>query len=99
MAANLKAKRLVLTAAVTSITIAGTLYGAGLKSGQEATQAAQKAREISIDERISALRNTRQELMGKKDLVEKQMRDLEVRIEERKRKNMDGLKNEPPHNR
>ncbi|PLB49250.1 hypothetical protein P170DRAFT_475551 [Aspergillus steynii IBT 23096] len=98
MASNFKAKRLVLTAAVTSITIAGTLYGAGLKSGQEVTQAAQKAREVSIDERISALRNTREELAAKKGLVEKQMKDLEVRIEERKRKNIDGLKKEPPHN-
>lgn len=28
-------RRLVLTAAVTSITIAGTLYGAGLKTNEE----------------------------------------------------------------
>ena len=31
-------KRLVLTGAVTAITIAGSLYGAGIKTGQEAGQ-------------------------------------------------------------
>lgn len=31
-------RRLVLTAAVTSITIAGTLYGAGLKTNEEITE-------------------------------------------------------------
>jgi hypothetical protein len=34
----LKFKRLVLTGAVTVITIAGTLYGAGLKTEQEVAQ-------------------------------------------------------------
>jgi hypothetical protein len=34
----LKLKRLVLTGAVTVITIAGTLYGAGLKTEQEVAQ-------------------------------------------------------------
>jgi hypothetical protein len=38
MANPLKIKRLVLTAAVTSITIAGTLYGAGMKTEKEVTQ-------------------------------------------------------------
>lgn len=37
-ASTQKFKRLVLTAAVTTITIAGTLYGAGLKTEQEAKQ-------------------------------------------------------------
>lgn len=32
------ARRLVLTGAVTAITIAGSLYGAGIKTNQEATQ-------------------------------------------------------------
>ena len=32
------AQRLVLTGAVTAITIAGSLYGAGIKTNQETTQ-------------------------------------------------------------
>jgi hypothetical protein len=39
----------------------------------------------------------RQNLVSKKELVEKQLRDLDVKIEERKLKNMDGPKREPPN--
>ncbi|KAL6239523.1 hypothetical protein BDW75DRAFT_236433 [Aspergillus navahoensis] len=81
-----KVKRLVLTGAVTAVTIAGTLYGAGLKTQQEVSQHTQKAREITLDERIASLQSTRQVLVGKKELVEKQIRDLDARIEERKQK-------------
>ncbi|KAL4904621.1 hypothetical protein BDW74DRAFT_154267 [Aspergillus multicolor] len=84
-----KFKKLVLTGAVTAITIAGTLYGAGLKTQQEVSQHTQKAREVTFDERIAALQNTRQVLMGKKELVERQMQDLDARIEERKQKGID----------
>ncbi|KAL3460622.1 hypothetical protein BJX64DRAFT_290100 [Aspergillus heterothallicus] len=85
----LKFKRLVLTGAVTCITIAGTLYGAGLKTEKEVAQQVQKSREITIDERIAGLRELRQNLVGKKDLVEKQMHDLNAKIEERKQKGID----------
>ncbi|KAL3434120.1 hypothetical protein BDV09DRAFT_196060 [Aspergillus tetrazonus] len=84
-----KVKKLVLTGAVTAVTIAGTLYGAGLKTQQEVSQQTQKAREITLDERIASLQSTRQVLVGKKELVEKQMRDLDARIEERKQKGID----------
>ncbi|BCS17719.1 uncharacterized protein APUU_10547S [Aspergillus puulaauensis] len=84
-----KVKRLVLAGAVTATTIAGTLYGAGIKTEREVTQHVQKTREITFDERIESLRNTRQNLAGKKELVEKQMRDLDARIEERKQKGVD----------
>ncbi|KAL4924032.1 uncharacterized protein BDV17DRAFT_295845 [Aspergillus undulatus] len=84
-----KVKRLVLTGAVTAITIAGTLYGAGLKTEQEVAQHAQKAREITLDERITSLQNQRQNLVGKRKLVEKQMCELDARIEERKQKGLD----------
>ncbi|OOF93472.1 hypothetical protein ASPCADRAFT_7695 [Aspergillus carbonarius ITEM 5010] len=92
-------KRLVLTGAVTVITIAGSLYGAGIKTGQQVTQQAQQAKEVTIDERIDSLRGMRQNLMSKKELVERQLNDLEARIEERKLKNLDGPKQEPPHHR
>ncbi|CBF78120.1 uncharacterized protein ANIA_11630 [Aspergillus nidulans FGSC A4] len=84
-----KVKKLVLTGAVTAVTITGTLYGAGLKTQQEVSQQTQKAREITLDERIASLQSTRQVLVGKKELVEKQMRDLDARIEERKQKGID----------
>ncbi|RAK96746.1 uncharacterized protein BO80DRAFT_365692 [Aspergillus ibericus CBS 121593] len=99
MPTPLNAKRLVLTGAVTVITIAGSLYGAGIKTGQQVTQQAQKARDVTIDERIDGLRSMRQNLMAKKELVERQLNDLETRIEERKLKNIDGPKKEPPQYR
>ncbi|KAL2820051.1 hypothetical protein BJX63DRAFT_428376 [Aspergillus granulosus] len=85
----LKIKRLVLTGAVTAITIAGTLYGAGLKTEKEVAQQVQKSREVTIDERIAALRDLRQNLVGKKGLVEKQIHDLDAKLEERKQKGLD----------
>ncbi|OJJ04847.1 hypothetical protein ASPVEDRAFT_54944 [Aspergillus versicolor CBS 583.65] len=84
-----KVKRLVLAGAVTATTIAGTLYGAGIKTEREVAQHVQKTREITLDERIESLRNTRQNLASKKELVEKQMRDLEAKAEERKQKGVD----------
>ncbi|KAE8351358.1 hypothetical protein BDV28DRAFT_21542 [Aspergillus coremiiformis] len=97
MASTKKARRLVLTAAVVSITIAGTLYGAGVKTEQEATHTVHKTREATIDERIVSLRGMRQHLAAKKELVERQIQDLDARIEERKQKGLDGVKKEPPH--
>ncbi|BCS02908.1 uncharacterized protein AKAW2_61172S [Aspergillus luchuensis] len=97
MASNQKIRRIVLTGAVTVITIAGSLYGAGIKTGQQVTQQAQKTQEVTIDDRIDGLRSMRQNLVSKKELVEKQLRDLDVKIEERKLKNMDGPKREPPN--
>ncbi|KAA8643411.1 uncharacterized protein ATNIH1004_010180 [Aspergillus tanneri] len=98
MASPQKVKRIVLVAAVTSITIAGTLYGAGIKTERQVAQQAQKSREITIDERLASLRNMRQGLASKRELVAKQIDDLEARIEERRRKNFDGVKKDPPHN-
>ena len=49
-------------------------------------QTAQKSREITIDERIAGLRENRQILTSKKELVEKQIRELDMRIEDRKQK-------------
>ncbi|KAL2830262.1 hypothetical protein BDW59DRAFT_158591 [Aspergillus cavernicola] len=84
-----KVKRFVLAGAVTTITIAGTLYGAGLKTEKEVSQKTQKSREITLEERIASLRDTRQNLIAKKDLVEKQIRDLDTKIEGRKEKGID----------
>ncbi|PWY83458.1 hypothetical protein BO70DRAFT_395900 [Aspergillus heteromorphus CBS 117.55] len=88
-------KRFALTGAVVSITVAGTLYGAGIKTDQQITQQTQKAREVTIDERIDGLQGMRQNLVAKRELVEKQLRDLDVKIEARKLKNIDGPKKGP----
>ncbi|KAJ9298960.1 hypothetical protein DTO271G3_3202 [Paecilomyces variotii] len=87
-ASTQKFKRLVLTAAVTTITIAGTLYGAGLKTEQEAKQAEKQRKETPIDDRIESLRTLRNELVTKRNTVQKQIQDLEIRAEEKKRKGL-----------
>ncbi|KAL1849549.1 hypothetical protein Plec18170_007457 [Paecilomyces lecythidis] len=88
MASNPKFKRLVLTAAVTTITIAGSLYGAGLKTEQEAKQAEKQRNETPIDDRIESLRTLRNELVTKRNVVQKQIHDLDARIEDRKKKGL-----------
>lgn len=52
-------------------------------------QTVQKTREITIDEQIASLRENRQILTSKKELVEKQIRELDIRIEDRKQKGID----------
>ncbi|PLN86094.1 hypothetical protein BDW42DRAFT_159257 [Aspergillus taichungensis] len=89
-------KRLVLTGAVTAITIAGSLYGAGIKTGQEAGQQIQKTREATLDERIATLQGIRENLSSKKHLVQKQLDDLDARVEDKKRKGLAGPKNGDP---
>ncbi|RJE22842.1 hypothetical protein PHISCL_04828 [Aspergillus sclerotialis] len=96
MASVKKVQRLVLTGAVTAITIAGTLYGASMKMQQEVTEVNQKRREATIDEQIEYLRSTRQNLSMKKDLVQQQIRDLDARIEDKKRKGLATSNSERP---
>ncbi|KAL2003545.1 hypothetical protein VTN02DRAFT_3435 [Thermoascus thermophilus] len=84
-------RRVILTAAVTTTTIAGTLYGAGLKTEQEVKQTSQKRQEATIDDRIASLQAMRNNLLSQKNTVEKQIRDLNARIEEKKRKGIVGV--------
>ena len=53
-------------------------------------QTAQRTREITVDERIADLQKTRQNLISRKELVDKQIRDLDMRIEDRKQKGIGG---------
>ncbi|KAL1979720.1 hypothetical protein VTN96DRAFT_5264 [Rasamsonia emersonii] len=76
----------LLTASVITITIGGTLYGAELKSKQEVKQANEKREQATIDEKIESLQTMRANLVAKKATVEKQLQDLEARMEEKKRK-------------
>ncbi|KAL4870393.1 hypothetical protein BDV12DRAFT_165888 [Aspergillus spectabilis] len=87
-----KVKRLVLAGAVTAITIAGTLYGAGLKTEQQVVQRVQKAQEVTLNEQIASLQSMRKNLIGKKELVEKQIQDLDAKVNERKNKGIDNKK-------
>ncbi|KAJ5180083.1 hypothetical protein N7492_003293 [Penicillium capsulatum] len=96
MASTQKVRRLVLTAAVTSITIAGTLYGAGLKTNQEVAENNQKRREATFDEQMSSLQGMRSNLTARKGMIETQLRDLDARIQEKQKRAAEGNDNNRP---
>lgn len=60
-------------------------------------QVAQKSREATIDERIESLRSTRENLSSKKLMVEKQIRDLDARVEDKQQKGLAASNTERPH--
>ncbi|RAL11042.1 uncharacterized protein BO97DRAFT_425993 [Aspergillus homomorphus CBS 101889] len=93
--------RATLAGAVICITISGTLFGASQKTEQQYRQKIQeqKALEPTIDERIEGLRGMRQNLMAKKELVERQLDTLEARIAERSQNQLSEPKREPPHDK
>ncbi|KAI4644977.1 hypothetical protein J4E93_005776 [Alternaria ventricosa] len=66
-------RRWIMTAAVASITITGTIYGAGLKGQQEVKQKTRYMIEATPEERIAQLETTRAELMLKKNEMERKM--------------------------
>ncbi|PYH45338.1 uncharacterized protein BP01DRAFT_49271 [Aspergillus saccharolyticus JOP 1030-1] len=93
--------RATLAGAVICITISGTLFGASQKSQHQYQQKVQEQRalEPTIDERIDGLRGMRENLLAKKELVEKQLQNLEIRIAERTQNQPNEPKKEPPHGR
>ncbi|KAJ5092526.1 hypothetical protein NUU61_007396 [Penicillium alfredii] len=91
------ARRLVLTAAVTSITIAGTLYGAGLKTNKEISENSRKHQETTFDEKLAALRGMRSNLTARKGMIESQIRDLDARVQEKQEKGIGGANHEEQH--
>ncbi|KAJ5699018.1 hypothetical protein N7462_001023 [Penicillium macrosclerotiorum] len=80
-------RRLVLTAAVTSITIASTLYGAGIKTNEEISENMRKRQESTFDEKMTALQGMRSNLTARKGMLETQIRDLDAKIEAKKQIN------------
>lgn len=56
----------------------------------------QKSREATLDERIATLQGIRENLSSKKHLVQKQLEDLDARIEDKKRKGLANAKKGDP---
>ncbi|CAL5869018.1 uncharacterized protein PFLUO_LOCUS3246 [Penicillium psychrofluorescens] len=90
-------RKLVLTAAVTSITIAGSLYGASIKTDQEVSEAKRKRQEATFDEQMTALQNMRSNLTVRKGMMETQIRDLDARMQEKQQKGIGGESKNKPH--
>ncbi|KAJ6014391.1 hypothetical protein N7540_008982 [Penicillium herquei] len=89
-------RRLVLTAAVTSITIAGSLYGAGIKTQEEISENTKKRQEATFDEQMGALQGMRSNLMARKGILQTQIQELDTRIQERKERSAASSDKEKP---
>ncbi|KAF3399935.1 hypothetical protein F1880_008101 [Penicillium rolfsii] len=92
-------RRLVLTAAVTSITIASSLYGAGLKTKEEIAETTRKRQESTFDEQLKALQGMRSNLIARKGILEGQIRDLNAKMEEKKQRAAVEKENNSPEGR
>ncbi|CEJ59695.1 hypothetical protein PEBR_27047 [Penicillium brasilianum] len=89
-------RRLVWTAAITSITIVSSLYGAGLKTKEEIAETTRKRQESTFDEQLTALQNMRSNLTARKGILENQIRDLDAKMEEKKQRAASGKDKEQP---
>ncbi|KAK6587240.1 hypothetical protein PZA11_000530 [Diplocarpon coronariae] len=74
-----KIRRIVWTGAIAAVTVAGTWYGAGLKTQSETKQKAAKSREATAEERIAQLEEQRCGLVAKRLGLEKKLKELELR--------------------
>ncbi|KAI2715102.1 hypothetical protein CBS147332_4756 [Penicillium roqueforti] len=89
-------KRLILTTAVVSITITGTLYGAGLKTDQEIAETVKQRQQSTFDEQNKALQNMRSNLIARRGIIENQIRDLDARMLEKQQKGISGDAQDQP---
>ncbi|TGO62055.1 hypothetical protein BOTNAR_0119g00190 [Botryotinia narcissicola] len=74
-----KLKRIVWTGAIASVTVVGTIYGAGLKTQGEQKQQIRKVREAPISERIAHLEEQRGVLVGKRMGLQKKIEESQMR--------------------
>ncbi|KAJ5860199.1 uncharacterized protein N7529_007509 [Penicillium soppii] len=92
-------KRVILTTAVVSITITGTLYGAGLKTNQEIAETKQQRQQSTLDEQLKALQGMRSNLVARRGILENQIKDLDTRVLEKQQKGLNGEDKEHPGGR
>ncbi|KZZ90652.1 hypothetical protein AAP_03747 [Ascosphaera apis ARSEF 7405] len=74
----------LLTGGMTVAIITGSLYGAGLKSRSEQNQKAEKERQQSPAEALNVLQIARDELVVKRNRLEKQIQNVKIRQAKRK---------------
>ncbi|KAI5307205.1 hypothetical protein KEM56_002938 [Ascosphaera pollenicola] len=74
----------LLTGGMTVAIITGSLYGAGLKSRSEQKHKAENERKQSPIEALNVLQVARDELVVKRNRLEKQIQDVKMRQAKRK---------------
>lgn len=73
-------RRVVLTGAVTLITVVGAITGASLKSDKDAVKQQQKVQEMPIAERIAMIDTRRAELLRTKADLDRKLERLQARM-------------------
>ncbi|KAK8193181.1 hypothetical protein HDK77DRAFT_480532 [Phyllosticta capitalensis] len=77
---NPKTLRLwVLTGSVAAITVTGSIYGAGLKTQSQQSQARKAAQEVPIEARIAGLEQRRAQLVEQKAGLDKKLAEIQAR--------------------
>ncbi|GME29126.1 hypothetical protein GTA08_BOTSDO07692 [Neofusicoccum parvum] len=79
MASQQTIRRVILTGAISAVTVAGALYGAGLKTQQEYKQARKTVYELPVEERIAGLETKRTRLVSQKQDLERKIAEIETR--------------------
>ncbi|KAF2268176.1 hypothetical protein CC78DRAFT_15726 [Lojkania enalia] len=72
-------RRWVMTAAITSITVSGAIYGAVLRSKQQFNQERKRLREASPEDMIAQLEAVRADLVMKKNELERKIADFQAK--------------------
>ncbi|KAF1989227.1 hypothetical protein K402DRAFT_327393 [Aulographum hederae CBS 113979] len=78
-AAQHKIRTLVWTGAIFSITVAGTLYGANLKTDQEAKKERKAYTQIVSDEQIIRLHLAKDKLLARRKELQNKIAEIESR--------------------
>ncbi|KAK0723699.1 hypothetical protein B0T21DRAFT_414077 [Apiosordaria backusii] len=75
-----KWKRLIWTGAFAATTFTGAIYGAGLKTQQEWKEEKQKVQELTTEEKVAMLENSKGELWKQKVSLEQKLGEVRARM-------------------
>ncbi|VBB73670.1 Putative protein of unknown function [Podospora comata] len=74
-------KRLIWTGAFAATAFTGSIYGAGLKTQREWNEEKQKVQELTTDEKVAMLENSKGELWKQKVSLEQKLGEVRRRME------------------
>ncbi|EFE40124.1 conserved hypothetical protein [Trichophyton verrucosum HKI 0517] len=78
-----QAKNKILAGAVAIITASGAVWGASLKMSQEEQEKVRKSLDATPEEKINSLLLARENLVAKREMLEKQIKGIEARQAEK----------------
>ncbi|KAK0665816.1 hypothetical protein QBC41DRAFT_327149 [Cercophora samala] len=84
-------KRLIWTGAFAATAFTGSIYGAGLKTQKEWKEEKQKVQELTTDEKVAMLENSKGELWKQKVSLEQKLGEVRRRMEKEKQQQQQGV--------